>query len=183
MTDRPSKPIRVWDPLVRIFHWSLVAAFVLAWLTGDEWDDVHEVAGYVIAALIGFRLIWGLVGSRHARFPDFVRGPRAVARYCQDIAYGREARFIGHNPAGGAMIVMLLVTLAGACLTGWMYTTDLFWGVEWVEETHEWLANALLVLVALHVAGVVLASRRHHENLARTMVTGLKRGPDEHHHA
>ncbi|MFE8069830.1 cytochrome b/b6 domain-containing protein [Marinobacteraceae bacterium S3BR75-40.1] len=178
MTETGAKTVKVWDPLVRVFHWSLVTAFAVAWLTGDEWDDVHEAAGYVVAGLLAFRILWGLVGSRYARFGQFLRGPQAVWQYLKAVVAGQEKRFIGHNPAGGAMIVALLLALAGVCLTGWMYTTDRFWGVEWVEETHEFLANGLLALVALHLAGVVLASVRHRENLARSMLTGYKRAPD-----
>ncbi|MQM39452.1 hypothetical protein KBTX_03478 [wastewater metagenome] len=171
------RTIRVWDPAVRVFHWGLVTAVTVAWLTGDEWGGVHEWAGYVVAGLIGFRLLWGLVGPRYARFTQFVRPPGTVLRYIADMASGRERRHLGHNPAGAAMIVVLLLTLAGTALTGWMYTLDAFWGVEWVEETHAFLANSLLVLIGLHVAGVVLASVRHGENLARAMVIGRKREP------
>ncbi|MFC4259723.1 cytochrome b/b6 domain-containing protein [Marinobacter lacisalsi] len=180
MTDHSSGTVKVWDPLVRLFHWGLVASFTVTWLTGDEWDDVHEIAGYVIAGLIVFRLVWGGVGTRYARFSEFVRGPQVVIRYMKDAVRGRERRYLGHNPAGAAMIVVLLLTLAGACITGWLYTTDWFWGAELVEETHEWLANALLLLVALHVGGVVLESWHHRENLTRSMVTGLKRSEAGH---
>ncbi|GAB4223683.1 MAG: cytochrome b/b6 domain-containing protein [Kiloniellaceae bacterium] len=169
--------IRVWDPLVRIFHWSLVASFAVAWISADEWDDLHIWAGYAAAGLIAFRLVWGLVGPRYARFSQFLRAPGTVAAYLKDLAGGRERRYLGHNPAGAAMILALLVGLAALCLTGWMYTLDMFWGEEWVEEAHEALANLLLVLVALHLAGVVLASLKHHENLVRAMITGRKRAP------
>lgn len=169
--------VRVWDPLVRFFHWSLVASFAVAWISADEWDDLHIWAGYAAGALIAFRLVWGLLGPRYARFGQFVRSPGAVAAYLKDIVSGRERRYLGHNPAGGAMILALILSLAALCLTGWMYTLDMFWGVEWVEETHEVLANLLLVLVALHLAGVVLASLKHQENLVRAMITGRKRAP------
>ena len=173
----PPATIRVWDPLVRLFHWALVASFALAWISADEWDDLHIWAGYAAAALVSFRILWGLVGSRYARFSQFVHAPRTITAYLKDLMAGREARYLGHNPAGGAMILLLLASLAALCLTGWMYTLDAFWGEEWVEELHEILANLLLVLVGLHVAGVVLASLKHHENLARAMLTGRKRAP------
>jgi cytochrome b len=169
--------VKVWDPIVRLFHWCLVVSFAVAWLTADTWDDIHEFAGYAAAALIGFRLVWGLVGPRYARFTQFVRSPRETLRYLGNMIRGRERRHLGHNPAGGMMVVGLIVVLAGTALTGWMYTTDAFWGVEWVEETHEFLANLMLILVTLHVAGVVFASFRHRENLARAMVIGRKRAP------
>lgn len=170
--------IRVWDPLVRIFHWSLVAAFTVAWLTADDWDRLHEWAGYAAAALIAFRLLWGLAGPKYARFRQFVRSPSAVAGYLRATLHGKEPRYLGHNPAGGLMIVALILAMAGTALTGWMYTLDAFWGMEWVEETHEALANLLLVLVGLHVAGVIFSSLRHRENLVRAMVVGRKRAPE-----
>lgn len=178
MQTNAMAPVRIWDPAVRLFHWSLVTAFVIAWLTGEGSRVVHEWAGYVVAALVVFRLVWGLVGPRYARFGQFIRSPRMIARYLADMLKRREPRYLGHNPAGGAMIVVLLAMLAGTALTGWMYTTEAYWGVEWVEETHEFLANLLLLLVGLHIAGVLVASWVHHENLVRAMWTGKKRRPD-----
>lgn len=174
MDDRT---IKVWDPLVRIFHWSLVTSFAVAWLTADKWGDLHEWAGYAAGALIAFRLVWGLIGPRYARFSSFVRSPVEVWRYLATMLRGGERRYIGHNPAGGLMILALIVTMGGTALTGWMLTLDAFWGVGWVEETHEALANIMLGLVALHVLGVVVASFRHKENLVRAMVSGEKRAP------
>jgi cytochrome b len=169
--------VKIWDPLVRVFHWSLVASFAIAWISAEEWNDLHQWAGYAAGALITFRLLWGLVGTRYARFAQFVRSPGTVAAYLKDIFTGRERRYLGHNPAGGMMIVALMLCMAGLCITGWLYTTDAFWGEEWVEETHELLANLLLGLVGLHVAGVLVAGFRHRENLVRAMVTGRKRAP------
>tara|TARA_E500000318_G_scaffold48323_1_gene45480 strand:- start:297 stop:830 length:534 start_codon:yes stop_codon:yes gene_type:complete len=170
-------PVKVWDPFVRLFHWGLAASFAIAWITADEWDSLHHWAGYAAAALIGLRLVWGLIGTRYARFTQFIKRPSETKQYFRDILQGRERRYVGHNPAGAAMIVALLLAMSGCALTGWMYTTDAFWGVDWVEETHELLANGLLALVLLHIAGVILASLRHHENLVRSMITGRKRRP------
>jgi cytochrome b len=167
--------VKVWDPLVRVFHWALVASFATAWISADQWDDLHEWAGYAAAALIVFRLVWGFIGTPYARFSQFVRSPTTVAAYLTDVLKHREHRYLGHNPAGAAMIVVLMVTLLALSLTGWMYTTEAFWGVEWVEEIHELLANLMLALVGLHVAGVVVESLRHGENLVRAMWTGRKR--------
>ena len=169
--------LQVWDRAVRLFHWSLVVSFAVAWLTAEEWDDLHEWAGYAAGALIGFRLIWGLIGPRYARFSQFLRAPGAVLAYLGGMARGREPRHLGHNPAGAAMIVALLLTMAGTVTTGWMATLDAFWGVAWVERSHGLLADGMLVLVGLHLGGVVLASLRHHENLVRAMLTGRKRAP------
>lgn len=165
--------VPVWDPLVRVFHWSLVAAFAIAWLTDGD-HKVHHVAGYAVLGLIGFRLVWGFVGSRHARFADFVPSPGALRAYLADLRRGRPRRHLGHNPAGGVMILAMLALLTAIGVTGWLQTTTAFWGVDWVEELHEALAWTGLGLVALHVAGVALSSLLHRENLVRAMVTGRK---------
>ena len=172
-----AREIRVWDPLVRIFHWSLVASFATAWLTAESWDQVHEWAGYMAGALVAFRLVWGLVGPRYARFGQFVRSPAGVRAYLHAMLRRREPRYIGHNPAGGAMVVALLLAMAGTATTGWMLTLDAFWGSGLVQGVHETLANLLLVLVGLHVLGVIYASLRHGENLVRAMIHGRKQAP------
>jgi cytochrome b len=166
---------RVWDPGVRLFHWGLLAAFVTAYATGGEIRWLHEDAGYVAAALIAFRLVWGFIGSRHARFADFVRAPKAVLAYLQAIRKGHPGRYLGHNPAGGAMVLALLLAVSLIALSGWLMTTDRFWGVQWVENVHELLVNGTLFLVCLHLTGVFIASRQHHENLVLSMLTGRKR--------
>ncbi|RKT34771.1 cytochrome b [Roseovarius halotolerans] len=206
MNTAPSSKVRVWDPLIRVFHWGLVAAFATAWLTADELQTVHEFAGYTVAGLVAFRLVWGLVGSRYARFAQFLKRPGETLAYLRDMTRASERRYLGHNPAGAAMIVALLVTLSGTAFTGWLMEDESrlamlpampqivapAWadddgdrheygeggeGEGLLEEVHETLANLMLLLIALHVGGVVLASFRHHENLARAMVTGEKRGP------
>jgi len=169
--------VKVWDPLVRIFHWSLAASFAVAWLTGDQVMSIHEWAGYAAASLVAFRLVYGFAGSRYARFAQFIRGPRHALDYARSVAGNTEARYIGHNPLGALMVVALLLAIGTMALTGWMMTTDAYWGVEWVEDAHEAVANLMLGLVGLHVAGVLVASYRHKENLVRAMVTGRKRAP------
>ncbi len=170
-----SGTVKVWDPLVRLFHWSLVIAFAIAWVTGDELQRLHEAAGYAIVGLLVVRVVWGFIGSARARFSDFVYRPSTVVSYMADMARFRARRYLGHNPAGGAMVLALLLMLAAACGTGLMMTTDAYWGVEWVEEAHELAANFTLVLVGLHLAGVLVASAEHRENLVKAMITGQKR--------
>ncbi len=167
--------VQVWDPFVRIFHWSLIGLFVLAFATGDETEWLHLTAGYAIAGLVLLRIIWGFVGPRHARFSDFVRPPRQVADYLHSAIRLRAPRYLGHNPAGGAMIIALLTMLIGISVTGFMMTTDAFWGAQWVEDLHEGLVYVTLGLIALHVAGVVFAGIEHGENLVKAMITGRKR--------
>lgn len=186
--------IKVWDPLVRIFHWSLVVTFFIAYLSGDEWESLHVTAGYIVAGLVAFRLVWGLIGTRHARFTDFVFSPATVITYLKELAAHRARRYLGHNPAGGWMVVALLASLALTTLTGMMahgtFTVALNVvspamahddegeegdeGEEIFEELHEFFANFTLLLVAVHVAGVLVSSLLHRENLVRAMITGRK---------
>lgn len=167
--------VRVWDPFVRVFHWSLVGLVAAAFLTGDEATRAHELIGFAVAALVAARIVWGFVGGRHARFADFVRPPGVVLRHLVDTMRLRAPRVLGHNPAGGAMILALLSTLIAVSATGFMMTTDAFWGEEWVEDLHAVLVYGLIGLVVLHVTGVVVAGIEHGENLVRAMITGRKR--------
>ncbi|MBY5405735.1 cytochrome b/b6 domain-containing protein [Rhizobium sp. WSM1274] len=167
--------IRVWDPVVRMFHWGLVGLFAFSFLTGDEWKQAHILSGYAIVGLLLVRIIWGFVGSHHARFSNFIYDPITTLGFLRDSLAMRAKRYIGHNPAGGAMVLALLLAISGIATTGYMMTTDAYWGVEWVEVAHELLVNLTLGLVVLHIAGVLLASIEHRENLVRAMVTGRKR--------
>jgi cytochrome b len=173
----PPATVKVWDLFVRVFHWSLVGLFVIAYATGDEVQRVHIAAGYAIGALLALRILWGFVGPRHARFGSFIRSPREVLVYLRHVLLFRAPRHLGHNPAGGVMIIALMAMLSATCLTGYMMTTDAYWGAKWVEETHEVLANATVGLIALHVLGVLVASFQHRENLVKAMNTGRKRKP------
>lgn len=211
--------VKVWDPLLRIFHWSLVVAFTVAYLTGEEASALHVWSGYVVLGLLGFRLIWGLMGPRHARFSDFVRGPSTVLAYARGLMRGSSGRFLGHNPLGGWMIIALLLSLLGTTVTGLaVYGAEdkqgplagLFAGgsslsvtehsplgqgriqrhddehereegeeheggeSETLEELHEVFANLTVLLVALHIAGILVGTIVHRENLVRAMITGRK---------
>lgn len=167
----------VWDPLVRIVHWSLAATVAAAWLTRHGGGALHEWLGYASLVLILVRVCWSFVGPRRARFASFVRRPAATIPYARAFLARREPRYVGHNPLGGWMIVALIATVAAADLTGWLYTTDRFWGVEWVEDLHGTASDLLLALIALHLAGVAIASWRHRENLPVAMIHGRKRPP------
>jgi cytochrome b len=171
--------IPVWDALVRILHWSLVLTVATAWLTRHSPGRWHEWLGYATLAIVAVRTVWGFAGSAHARFRDFVRPVAATFAYARDVFAGREARFIGHNPLGGWMVLVLLSMVVLVGLTGWLYTTDRYWGVEWVEELHELLSNILFLFVALHILGVVFTSFRHRENLPAAMLHGRKRPPPD----
>ncbi|SCZ49951.1 cytochrome b/b6 domain-containing protein [Thiohalomonas denitrificans] len=174
--------IKVWDPLIRLFHWSLVAAFTLAYLTEDDFMTLHVYAGYLVGGLVLFRLVWGFIGTRHARFSDFVYAPAAVLAYLKELLLLRAPRYIGHNPAGGAMILVLLGSLllttftglatygaeGGGPLAGTVLASGAF------EDIHEFFANFTLLLVIIHIGAVVGSSLLHRENLIRAMVTGRK---------
>lgn len=170
-----SATVRVWDPFVRIFHWSLVVLFIFAFATGDEWDKAHEFAGYVIAGLIASRTVWGIIGTRYARFSDFIYRPSTILGFTHDSIALKAKRYLGHNPAGGIKVVALLLAISAISVTGYMLTLDTFWGVEWVEEAHEAAVYGTLVLIGFHIAGVVFSSFEHRENLVKSMFTGHKR--------
>lgn len=179
MTDEiePGRTVLVWDPLVRIGHWLLAAGVLVAWLTRHSPGPWHEWFGYAVLAIVVARLVWGLVGSPHARFRTFVRGPRITLTYTIALLGRREPATLGHNPLGAWMILALLLLVTLVCASGWLYTTDRYWGVEWVERLHSTLTDILLVLIGLHVAGVLYASWRHRENLIASMVHGRKKSP------
>jgi len=178
-TGRIARPdsVKVWDLFVRVCHWLLVILFAVAWYSGGIWDNPHLAAGYFIFGLVVARIVWGFVGSPHARFSDFIYGPRTILLHIADMLRMRAPRYLGHNPAGGAMVIMLLATLIVICISGVMMTTDAFWGVKWVDRLHETASTIALVLVALHVGGVIFASIEHGENLVRAMIIGRKRTP------
>lgn len=168
--------ILVWDAPVRLCHWLMVASFAGAYLTAESerWRLMHVTLGYTLAGLVAFRLIWGLVGTRHARFAAFVRGPAAVASYLRSLLRGAPEHHTGHNPAGALAIVAILLLAVGVSVSGWAVYSDT--GSEWLEETHEVLANLMLALVIVHVAAVALSSWLHHDNLVGAMFSGRKAG-------
>lgn len=182
----PIAQIYVWDLFVRLFHWTLVVAFTVAYLTEDDLLNVHVWAGYIVGALVVARVIWGFVGPVHARFSDFIYAPLTTLAYARDLVLFRAERHLGHSPGGGAMVLLLLVFLTATVVTGLvvyggeqqagplagMFTKPTG---ENVEELHELFANITLALVFAHIAAVVFASFVHRENLVRAMITGYKR--------
>ena len=168
--------IMVWDAPTRVFHWLLVLSFAGAYLTAESerWALTHITLGYTMGGLVAFRVVWGALGTRYARFSSFVRGPAAVIHYVRGLLRGKPEHFVGHNPAGAVAIVLLLVTSVTIVATGWAVYREL--GGNLLGELHEAAANAMLAVVGIHVAGVVVASRLHRENLVRSMVVGTKEG-------
>ncbi len=168
--------VLVWDLPTRIFHWLLAACFVGAFVTGDSerWRDIHIMLGYTMLILITFRVLWGIIGTRYARFGSFLFGPARVAAYLKSLLTTTPEHHIGHNPAGSWAIYLLLGLTLAAGLTG--YATQNGLGGEWLEELHEGVAHAMLAVVLMHIAGVIASSLRHGENLAASMLTGRKTG-------
>ncbi len=173
-TPSPDRPTLVWDLPVRVFHWLLVLSIAGAWLSAESerWALVHVTLGLTAAFLVAFRLLWGLVGTRTARFTQFVRGPAAAWRYLRSLLGPRPEHHVGHNPAGALAILGLLALVAVTTATGWAGWVELG-GLD-LEDLHEAAATALLALAGVHVAGVLLGSWRHRENLVRAMVDGRK---------
>ena len=171
--------VEVWDPFVRLFHWGLALSFAATFVTGQESRDLHIFAGYATLALIAARIFWGGAGAKYARFSQFVKQPATIAAYMRDVFHRREAHYLGHNPAGGAMMIALLVLLTAAGGSGVLLTTDAFWGSETMDIIHGTLAYITFVCIAVHVSGVIFTSIRTRENLVWTMITGYKRAPSD----
>ena len=167
---------KVWDLPVRIFHWSLAASFAGAYALSESerLRNVHVTLGYTVLGLIAFRIFWGLVGSRYARFSSFLYGPAAALRYLRDALSGRPGQYAGHNPAGSWAVYAILLLGTATGMSGYLNFNDI--GGEGMEEIHGALANAWLIVVGVHVCGVVLSSIAHRENLVKAMLTGYKQG-------
>jgi cytochrome b len=172
--------ILVWDVPTRLFHWLLAITFAGAWITSESerWRDVHVSLGYTFGALLLFRLLWGVAGSRYARFSDFVKGPASVLRYLRSLVSTRPEHHVGHNPAGGWAVMALLALGLITAGSGLLAYSDVF--AKATEELHEGAASAMLALVMVHIAAVFLSSLLHGENLVRAMVNGYKRGEAAH---
>jgi cytochrome b len=166
--------IKVWDLFVRLFHWSLVAIMLHQYLFEEE-SATHNYLGYAALALVASRTAWGFVGSPYARFSEFVKSPATTLGYVRDIFRGHPKRYLGHNPAGTAMVLALLAMVAVTAASGWASTSEAYRSLRWVEELHEISANLTLILIFAHVAGVIVASLQHRENLVKAMFTGRKK--------
>lgn len=173
----PRRSVRVWDPLVRLVHWGVAGAVLLNATVIEEESAAHEVIGYVAVGLVAARLVWGLVGTRHARFSAFPPNPLAAAAHVADLLRGRRKVHLSHNPAGALMVYNLWATVLAMGVTGYMMGTRAYFGMDWVEELHEGLFAWLMISAGLHLAGVVVDSLLTRVNLVRAMVDGRKRLP------
>lgn len=181
-----SSTVKVWDPLVRLFHRSLVFLFMLAFITEDNWLDLHVQAGYLVSYLLAFRLLWGLVGTRNARFSSFVKSPAIMLTYLKSLSNFKVPHYLGHNPLGATMVIILLLGIILLSLSGLSLiaiegngpladTLVASWNADWMEEVHEFFANFTLLMVTLHVSGVIFSSLVEGENLVKAMLTGRKK--------
>lgn len=171
-----TRRILVWDAPVRVFHWLMAISFAGAYLTAesDKWMQVHVSFGYTMAGLVVFRIIWGLIGTRYARFSSFVRGFRSVAHYLGSLIHGKPEHYVGHNPAGALVIIAMLVLSLVVVSAGSVTYNEV--AGEWMEDIHEAAANLMLAVVMVHIAGVLVSSLVHHENLVGAMLSGYKTG-------
>ena len=169
------RTVEVWDLPLRLWHWALAASILAAWFTPTVYDSLHRIVGYTVLALLAFRLVWGLWGSRYSRFRMVGVRLRAAPGYLWNLRRGITGRYIGLNPAGTLMLVALLLSIAVSAITGALSVTVTFFGIWWIEDTHAIASDAVIVLAVLHVAGVVLMGLLQRENLIRAMFTGRKR--------
>ncbi len=166
--------VKVWDLFIRVFHWSVVAIILINFTVFDE-GSVHEFLGYILMGLLTLRFIWGFIGPSYARFKNFIPNTKEIKHHLNEVGGDKITPYLGHNPLGALMVFNLYLTLILLCFTGYLAITDMFWGIEWVEETHEFFANYLLFSVALHVLGVVWETFRSGVNLISAMFTGIKK--------
>ena len=173
-TETEITSVKVWDWPVRVFHWTLAASVIGAYVTGEseDFERLHHTLGWVAAGLIAFRVVWGLVGTRYARFSEFIRGPAQVWAYIKSLRSGQPQHFVGHNPVGAVAVILLMGLTALSIYTGWLALAED--AAEWLEEAHEIAANTLITVVLVHVIGVLWSSRTHGENLLKAMLTGRK---------
>ena len=173
-TETEITSVKVWDWPVRVFHWTLAASVIGAYVTGEseDFERLHHTLGWVAAGLIAFRVVWGLVGTRYARFSEFIRGPAQVWAYIKSLRSGQPQHFVGHNPVGAVAVILLMGLTALSVYTGWLALAED--AAEWLEEAHEIAANTLITVVLVHVIGVLWSSRTHGENLLKAMLTGRK---------
>lgn len=173
------KKVLVWDIPTRIGHWLLAIAFILSFLTGDGEEQrlLHVAAGYAVGGILVFRILWGMAGTRYARFASFLFSPRDVVAYLGGLLKGKPNHWLGHNPAGSYAIYILISLGLATVASGFAVYAEI--GGEWVEEAHDALSHIMLGMVVFHVLGVVVSSWAHRENLVRSMLDGHKLGKSE----
>lgn len=171
------RSIFVWDAFVRFSHWGIALLFFANYFITEDGEAAHRLLGYALMGLLSLRIVWGFIGPRHARFASFWPTPGKVKAHLKALLYNEEDTHLGHNPLGAVMVFNLLASLAFLGGSGWLAETDMFWGVGWVEELHEFLASYVLASVGLHLLGVLFETKRSKINLVKAMITGIKTLP------
>lgn len=169
-----TRTVTVWDRFIRIFHWSLAACVLTNFFVIDDGEPLHRWVGYTACALVLARVVWGFIGPRHARFSDFFPTPARILRHLADLFSGATDHHDGHNPVGALVMLTMLAVVLSLGLTGFLQTTDAFWGAEWLQELHEMLASTLIVFAGIHAAAAVVMSHLERTNLIAAMITGVK---------
>lgn len=170
---------KLWDPLIRLFHWSLVFIFIANYFVNEEGDDWHQWLGYTAVAWLVVRFFWGFFGRGAARWVDFFPTPTRLATHIRALLRGEPYHRMGHSPLGGLVMILMMLLILSLGVTGYMMQEiDYFWGEDWVEDLHGWIANSLLALIILHILAAVFESYRLKENLPLSMVTGKRRKLD-----
>lgn len=172
-----AREVAVWDPLVRLIHWSLALTILLNGTFIEEESRTHEWIGYIALGLVGLRLAWALIGPKHARFSAFPPSPARALHHLQAMLAGDRAIHLSHNPLGALMVYNIWASVLAIGVTGYMMTTITYFGVDWVEEAHEMIFGWLIFSVALHIAGVAFDTWRSGVNLLRAMINGRKNIP------
>ena len=178
--------VKVWGPLIRLFHWLLVLSILLAYISGDGYSKLHLVVGYIISLLLGFRIVWGIFGPRRIRFIYFVKPPAVVFSYLKCLFQSTAPHYLGYNPAGAAMIICLLTSIGLVCMSGieissmnsselLANTNLIFMNQAWMKSIHAFCADLIFILVVLHIHGVLITGSLEGENLVKAMITGRKK--------
>lgn len=169
-----TEAIPVWDRFVRLFHWSLVACVLTNFFLVDDGKTLHQILGYTANAWVLARIVWGFIGSKHARFADFFPTPSRLRQHLCSLINGEQHFHPGHNPVGALMMLALMTLVLSLGVTGYMQTLDAFWGEEWLQEVHEALATTLIACAGLHAAAAIVMGRLERTNLVGAMITGTK---------
>lgn len=175
--NTPTTPdaIPVWDRFIRLFHWSLVACVLINFFLVDDGKTLHQILGYTANAWVVARIVWGFVGSKHARFADFFPTPRRLYQHLGSLIKGEQHFYPGHNPLGALMMLTLMALVLLLGITGYMQTLDTFWGEEWLQDVHEALATTLITCAGLHAVAAIVMGRLERTNLIGAMITGVKK--------
>jgi cytochrome b len=178
-TLNQKQSVLVWDMPVRIFHWLLAASFAGAWLTSESESQqmIHYAFGYTAVALVLFRVVWGVIGTRYARFGEFIKGPAETIHHIKSLLTGNQHAGLGHNPAGALAMISLMILILLIGLTGYWSVKE-FLG-DFMSDAHEVIADLTLAVVVIHIAAAIIMSFTQKENLVRSMVTGKKHGASE----